>query len=167
MKRQLALALAIIFALLSLSACGQTAVETPTEEPTRTPTPQSELEGLTSDEIMQLLAEDKIYFEHEQDKSEPTEEPDYSGRTVITLGQYGEAAWLSGFNSSQDEYVIEYIDYSQGGTLSKSDAIIKLKPILLETRRLMRLRALFKAASVSTSENRTSAYIYPKHKDCG
>lgn len=47
---------------------------------------------------------------------------------VLTLGTYGSSAYpeVSEFNSSQDEYIIEITDYSQGGLLSQEDAVIKL-----------------------------------------
>lgn len=121
MKRQLALALALIFALLTLTACGQTAEETPT----RTPTPEEELEDMTMGEIMNGLMDGTIYVTEDVQE---TEEPDYSDRTILTIGQYGGGYPFiaSQFNVSQEEYAVEVIDYSQGGTITRENAIIRL-----------------------------------------
>lgn len=121
MKRTLALTLAIVFVLLTFTACGQTAAE----EPTRTPTPEEELEDMTLSEIMDGLIEDTIYIPESVPATEP---PDYSDRTIITLGQYGGgySIFLSEFNTSQDEYAVEIVDYSQGGTITRENAIVRL-----------------------------------------
>ncbi len=60
---------------------------------------------------------------------EPTE--DMSDRTVITVGTYGERLSVSSvvleqFYNSQDAYVLEIVDYSQGHTLSHDQAIMQL-----------------------------------------
>lgn len=103
MKRQLALALAIIFALLPLAACGQ-AAETETPE---TPSPAT---TVASDSPAEEL------------EDEPTE------RITITMATDGDANYpfVSQFNSSQDKYIIEGVDYSQNGELDFDQMVIKL-----------------------------------------
>lgn len=94
MKRKLALALAVIFALLSFTACGQTA---------ENPAPIT-------------------------DSASDSPAVEAAGRIKITLGSYGNgmSRAVRDFNTSQDEYIIELIDYSQGREIDRNQAVIKL-----------------------------------------
>lgn len=57
-----------------------------------------------------------------------TSDTDVREKTMLTLASYGNRTLpaVREFNLTQDEYYIELIDYSQGGKLSRSEALMRL-----------------------------------------